>query len=475
MPVRPHTRDQGWLLPPNLEEMLAPEHPVRFVAAFVDEIDSAGWSELGVEVEALGAPAYHPRLLLSVWCYGFMTGVRSSRRLEVACRESLPYLWLAGLQTPDHNTLWRFYQAHRDRMRLLLKRSVQAAVASGLLDLALQAVDGSKIGANASVYRLHTAAGLRRLLERTALAIADLEAQNQTGGEPVPPQLPQELRRKTALQAKVRQALQEIDEKERLNLTDEDSKLLKVKGGYLLGYNAQAVATPLRPEAGGGQLITAAAIEADDRHALLPMLEAAEENLEQQPAVSLADAGYHTAANVALSQAQGRAVLMPDRQERLAKDPYHSDAFRYDSEQDVYTCPQGELLRFQALRHDRKGQAVRRYRATASVCRACPAFGACTRNYRHGRTLEIGPQDAALQAHRALMATPEAKAVYSFRKQLIEPVFGVIKEQLNGRRFLLRGQRGVCSEWTLLATAFNLRVLARVWARTLTPPQPIPA
>lgn len=465
MPVRPHTRDQGWLLPPNLEELLAPEHPARFVAAFVDEIDAAGWTELGVEVEALGAPAYHPKLLLSVWCYGFMTGVRSSRRLEAACRESLPYLWLAGLQTPDHNTLWRFYQAHRDRMRMLLKRTVQAAVASGLLDLALQAVDGSKIGANASVYRLYTAAGLRRLLERTEQAIADLEAQNQTGGEPPPPQLPQELRQKTALQARVRQALQEINEKERVNLTDEDAKLLKVRGGYLLGYNAQAVAAPL--EGGGGQLITAAAIDEDDRHALLPMLEASEENLGQQPAVSLADAGYHTAANVEQSQSRGRTVMMPDRQARLARDPYHRDAFSYDPEQDVYTCPQGEPLRFQGITHDRKGQAVRRYRATASVCRACPAFGACTRNYRHGRTLEIGPQEAAMQSHRALMATPEAQAVYSIRKQLIEPVFGVIKEQLSGRRFLLRGRSNVSAEWSLLAVAFNLRVMARIWRTSL--------
>lgn len=154
MPVRSHTRDQAWLLPPHLEDLLPPEHAARFVAAFVDEIDAAGWKELGVEAETLGAPSYHPRLLLSVWCYGFMTGVRSSRRLEAACKESVPYLWLTGLQTPDHNTLWRFYQEHRDGMRALLKRTVRTAVAAGLLDLALQAVDGSKVGGNASVYRL---------------------------------------------------------------------------------------------------------------------------------------------------------------------------------------------------------------------------------------------------------------------------------------------------------------------------------
>jgi len=71
MPVRPLMREQSWLLPPSLDDLLSADHPVYFVAAFVDELDEATWSGLGVRVdgEELGAPAYHPRLLLSVWLY----------------------------------------------------------------------------------------------------------------------------------------------------------------------------------------------------------------------------------------------------------------------------------------------------------------------------------------------------------------------------------------------------------------------
>ena len=78
MPWRPLTREQSWLLPPTLDDLLPSNHPARFVAAFVDGLTDAEWAELGVHVEgeALGAPAYHPRGLLSVWLYGFMTGVR---------------------------------------------------------------------------------------------------------------------------------------------------------------------------------------------------------------------------------------------------------------------------------------------------------------------------------------------------------------------------------------------------------------
>src|SRR4051812_36159779 len=188
MAYRPLSRDQTWLLPPTLEELIPVDHPVRFVAAYVDALSRADWQQLGVgpDGELLGAPAYHPRALLGVWLYGFTSGVRSARKLEGACRDQLPYLWLTGWQHPDHNTLWRFYQAHRTGLRQLLKRTVQTALRLGLVDLAVQAVDGTKVGGNAARERTYDAAGLQRLLERTDAAIVDLEAQNTTSGEPAP-------------------------------------------------------------------------------------------------------------------------------------------------------------------------------------------------------------------------------------------------------------------------------------------------
>src|SRR5262245_7221048 len=127
MPVRPLSRAQTWLLPPTLDELLPADHPARFVAALVDGLDRAAWQTLGIapDGEVRGAPGYHPRALLGVWLYGFMTGLRSCRQLEQACRESLALLWLTGWQRPDHNTLWRFYQAHRTGLRHLLGQTVK--------------------------------------------------------------------------------------------------------------------------------------------------------------------------------------------------------------------------------------------------------------------------------------------------------------------------------------------------------------
>ena len=94
---------------------------------------------------------------------------------------------------------------------------------------------------------------------------------------------------------------------------------------------------------------------------------------------------------------------------------------------------------------------------------ACPAFGQCTRDQTRGRALAIGPDDAKLKRQRALMTTPAAQALYKRRRETIEPTFGIIKEQQSGRRLLLRGLSNAGSEWSLLAVAFNLRMLARVW------------
>ncbi len=195
MPLRPVSRDQGWLLPPTLEELLHQDHPARFIAAFVEGLDRARWVEMEIDLDGdpLGAPAYHPRLLLSVWLYGFMTGIRSCRKLETACRDQISFLWLTGWQHPDHNTLWRFYQAHRHSMRSLLKHTVRTAVEVGLVDLAVQAIDGTKVAANAAGDRTYDEAGLERLLARTDATIKELEAQNEGGDDPPPPRLPEEL------------------------------------------------------------------------------------------------------------------------------------------------------------------------------------------------------------------------------------------------------------------------------------------
>lgn len=472
MPIRPFSRDRVWLFPPTLDELIPSDHSARFVASFVDTMDGAAWLQMGVNPNGAeeGALAYNPRVLLGIWLYGFMTRVRSSRALERACRDQLPYLWLTGWQHPDHNTLWRFYRDHRGAMRELLRRTVRTAVAVGLVDLAVQAVDGTKVVANAAKDQTMDAQALRRLLERVDAAIVDLEAQNVAGDDPPPPRLPEELAQAQVLRERVQGALQLLAEEGRkdINGTDPDARFMKSRQGIVMGYNAQAMVSRMETSGQQGFLITAAGVvtDQDDHRQLAPMVDAARETVGPVD-TTLADAGYHSAANLEACAARSQQVVMPEAEAKAAAEPYHKGRFVYDPTTDSYTCPEGQRLQFVKEKHRRSG-TIRLYRAPKAVCWACPAHRVCVKSRQQGRSLEIGVGEAALRRHRAWMRTDEAKALYRLRKELVEPVFGILKEQLGARRFLLRGLANVRAEWTLLAIAFNLRSLWRMGVRWTT-------
>ena len=179
-----------------------------------------------------------------------MTNVRSCRKLEAACRDQIPYLWLTGWQHTDHNTLWRFYQRHRQSMRELFKRTVRTAVS---LDLADLAVDGTKVPANAAWHRSYPEKQLRQLLERVEKAIADLEAQNEGGQDGVPARLPEKLADQKTLRQRARQAMEELPERERpnrykrpfrINLTDRDARSMRTGPRVVPRYNARPWSLP---------------------------------------------------------------------------------------------------------------------------------------------------------------------------------------------------------------------------------------
>ena len=164
---------------------------------------------------------------------------------------------------------------------------------------------------------------------------------------------------------------------------------------------------------------------------------------------------------------------MPEKQPHPAH-PYHKDRFTYDPATDSYTCPQGQTLAFSHIAKRKSKTPVRVYRPPRSVCRLCPAMGICTKNWTRGRLLEVTVHDQALREHRRWMATPQAQTAFKRRKGLIEPVFGILKEQMGARRFLLRGLKAVQGEWFLLAAAFNLRTLWKAGRRPMGGP-PLPA
>ena len=194
---------------------------------------------------------------------------------------------------------------------------MRTAVAMELVDLAVQAVDGSKVAANATRDRTYDAERGARLLNRLEKAIADLGAQNEAGEDTPAVHLPEELADKRALREQVRQAMDDLASQESLkhiNLTDKDARLMKTRQGIVPSYNGQAMVSPVTAEGEvTGVLITAVGLvdEPDDHTSFTPMLEQAEETTGSKAPMTLADAGYYSGTNLEDCAGRGQAVAMP--------------------------------------------------------------------------------------------------------------------------------------------------------------------
>ena len=473
MPFRDYGREQIWLLPPSLGDLLPNDHPARFVAAFVDELDVG---DLGIQAVAsdLGAPSYHPRLLLNCWLYGFMEGKRSTRALECACRETVPYMWLTGLQKPDHVTLWRFYKQNRKAMRKLFKCTVKLAVRVGLVDFALQAIDGTKIKVGSSS-KMRTRKALQKLLKRVEEEIASLEQENEALVAQGSGSSKKALAKKEGLRKRVRQAMAQLEEEEGeqsqgssqeskgnkvASVTDPEARLMKGRQGWALSYNAQALVD------GKHQIVVAAEVsnEPVDTHQLIPLLEQSQEMTGQYGDTILADRGYYSGENLEAAE-KCTDLLMPDPRLKGKKSPqkwsYHKDHFRYDAERDEYICPQGKrLTSSHRTKSNNKRYDTHVYRCRE--CAGCPVREECTRD-RHGRTIHIGEYESIMRSHGEKMVCQETRDLYKRRAPLVEGLFGVIKERLQAHRFLLRGIDNTRAEWHLLCTASNMRKLHKYW------------
>ena len=515
MPTRRFTRSQHYLLPPSSDEWLPRDHPARFIAEVLDSWDAPTWRQVGItDAAPTGAPRYDPAMLLALWVYGFLDGRRSSRAIERECWSDLAYRWLSGNQQPDHNTLHRFYQQHRETMHQVFRQTVRIAMASGLVDWTLQAIDGTKLVANASPDQSLTATQLAAVMAHTERAIAELDAQQGSDGEAGSPAMPPALvdaterrRRIAAAQAmlttepastepastepaartvapelveamarrariEAAQAMLAADPKQtKANLTDPEARIIKTRRGRVPAYNAQAVVARLATPAGApdGRIILAAEVTATvtDQGLLPVMVAALAETTGRVPAVVAADKGYHDAASLTAVAERPLTVVMPEPERtaptRTTPDCFPLTRFRYHPDTDTFTCPADHVLTFRGLTR-REGRAEeRRYRAAVADCRSCPLRDHCLRPSERSRVLAVPAGIAALTAHRTWMATEEAQALSHRRGPLIEPVFGAIKEQFGLRRVATRGLANVQGEWQLAASVFNLRSLWRQW------------
>ena len=396
----PYSPEQAYLLPPNVRDELGEEHLSFFVPRVVERLDTSVFERSYSEE---GGALYAPQLMLKVWLYAYALGVTSARRLEQRIREDLGLRYLAGGQRPDNWALSAFRRRHGRALNDVFTQVVELARQLGMGRLGMVAIDSTRIRANASRDRIDTEPRLRQ--ER-----AKIRRQIRRWQKACEASDPDEGAGTQVHMKELEQRLAEIPRRlERLRKSGEtklsgrdgEARFLRERGGFALGYTAEIAVS--EDHVIVGQRVT---LHRNDAPALVPMVREVEQRTGQYPGNVLADSGFYSNENVRDLEASGMEVYVPDP--NLAR----------------------EL---------NTGQRARTI----------------------GRNRVRSPE---LKAMRKKLRSPAGRRVYGRRKALVEPVFGVLKQQRGMRQFRTCGRERVAIEFTLAATAYNL---TRLFARKL--------
>jgi transposase len=301
--------DQAYLLPPSVRDVLGPKHLCFYIRKVLEKLNLSAFRE---EYGAEGGPAYAPESLVAVWLYAYALGVTSSRRLEQRIREDLAFRYLAAGRTPDHWTLNDFRRRHARGLNDLFTQVVEVARRSKMGKLGHVAIDSTRIAANASRDRVDTEQKLRDLRARTRRAIrrwqkqCDLDDPNEGAGTDVDAAVMERLEEQLATIPERLERLQKSGLK-KLSRTDADSRFLRERGGFQLGYTATLAVSE-------DHLILAQRVtqETNDNAALLPMVEAVRRQCRRKPRRVSADSGFFSIATVKQLEEKKINAYVPD-------------------------------------------------------------------------------------------------------------------------------------------------------------------
>lgn len=435
-------RNQMLLLPPSLLDWLPDGHLALFILDVVEQLDLSS-IYCSYQGDGRGQPPYNPKMMTALLFYAYCTGVPSSRQIEKRTHEDVAFRVIAANRHPDHDSICEFRKRHLKALAALFVQILRLCQEAGLVKLGHVALDGTKVRANASKHKAMSYGRMKKKKEELEREIdvllknaeaADKEEDKKYGKGKKGWDLPDELKRRETRLAKIREAMNALEEETRQeasekqkskeaktknsqtpagppppaepsdkaqrNFTDPDSRIMKVSSSnsFEQCYNGQAMVDDLY------QVIVASRLSqrANDSQEVEPILDILEENLGEIPekmAVTT-DAGYFSETNLMLFE---DALLDP-------------------------------FMATQKMRH-----------------------GEVLPNVRGRPPKDITPKERMLRK----LSTKRGQEIYSKRKSTVEPVFGQIKQAMGLRQFALRGYENVSAEWQMWCLSHNLLKLYR--------------
>jgi IS5 family transposase len=443
-------------------------------------------------------------MLLKVMIYSYLRNLYSSRKIEQALQENIHFMWLSGQSRPDHNTINDFRGKRlKGELKKIFNQVVMLLASEGIINIKDLYVDGTKIEANANRYTFVWGKNIKNSRERIKKQLKEIwsyvekvyadeeQTPNTPDFEAVDPEkvaatidrinealagreIDKKLKQKLNYAKrnwpkslkKYQQQEKQMGTRNSMSKTDPDATFMRMKDDHMQngqlkpGYNIQISTNT--------QFIvnyTAAQTTADTT-TLKDHLQEHQQSFDQTPDTLTADAGYGSEENYqALEEKEITAFVKynyfhkEQRDRKKEPDPFHPDHLYYNEEQDCYYCPMGQKLEnigsYQRTTKTGYLQTIHRYQA--QNCQGCPLRGMCHRA-KENRIIE---RNYNLIRHKKKAKERLLSEVgIAKRKQRcwdVEAVFGNIKQNMNFKRFMLRGMDKINVEMGLIAMAHNLK------------------
>ena len=497
-----YTQDQLSLLPPSYDDLVPKNHPVRIVNTIIDHVDI---SKLEESYKGGGTSSYHPRMLLKILIYAYLRNLYSSRKIEQALSENIHFMWLSGQNKPDHNTINDFRGKRlQEHFKPIFHQVVLLLVEQGVISLKDIFVDGTKIEANANRYTFVWGKSIKTSKTRIEKQLKELwsyvekvykEEQHipntpdfeQINAEQVEATIDKinEVLQGKVIDKKVKQKLNYAKKNWPANLAkyEKQEAILQGRNSYSKTDNDATFMRMKDDHMQNGQLKPAYNIQASTNNQYLTNYTLAQttadtttlkehlnnhiENYDQTPETLTADAGYGSEENYTdLEDKEITAFVKYNyfHKEQLDKkrgktNPFHPNELHYNREKDLYYCPIGQEMKLidTYKRNTKNGFIQEIHRYQAQNCKGCPIRTLCHKS-KTNRVIERNYNLIRLKSKAKILLNSEQGIAK--RKQRcwdVEAVFGNIKQNMNFKRFMLRGTRKVNVEIGLIAMAHNLK------------------
>ncbi len=454
-----------------LDNYISDDNPVRIIDSFVNNLNLEQLGFITFKSSAPGQQPYSRSDLLKLHLYGYVSGIRSSRKLATECSRNIELIWLINGILPSKSSISDFVKVNEVPIQNTFKKFVQFLKFADFIDGKINVIDGTKIRAQNSRNKYYSIKKIDNtisyfysqiqhytsLLKDETSSDSNVDSASAISFKDKISNYQQKIQEFSTLKKKLTDS-----NLSQVTLTDPDSRMMTSHGNSDISYNLQSSVDAKN------SLIVAFDVVNDinDSNQLQNLHQKASDNLGSSPDAIVADMGYFNTSQIAYCISTGSKVFVkrPKTKNSTNNSDFSIDKFSYIPDKNIYICPNSKQLDFvRAIKKkkdkDDDASSVIGYEYFCSSCSNCPFLLNCTSSVDGRRVTRNAFQDVLDIVQKNFDDNPD---MYIIRKCVVEHPFGTIKRSMGYTYFLRKGLMAVNTEAALISLAYDLKRLPNI-------------